>query len=118
MMMSLSHRLDRLVTIQATRETVFRFFTDETRWASWWGAGSTIDAHPGGQVRIRYPNGVEASGEVVDVRAPERLVFTYGYVSGKPIPPGSSRVTITLEPFEAGTRLHLSHEFADASVRD
>jgi len=52
------------------------------------------------------------------VRAPELIAFTYGFVSGKPMPPGSSRVTIRLEPDEAGTRLHLQHEFAEANVRD
>lgn len=118
LMTSLPHRLDRTVTIQASRDTVFRFFTDESRWATWWGAGSTIDARPGGQVRIRYPDGTEASGEVIDLHAPERIVFSYGYASGKPIPPGSSRVTIQLEAHGGGTRLQLSHEFAEASVRD
>jgi uncharacterized protein YndB with AHSA1/START domain len=117
-MMPLPHRLDRTVTIQATRETVFRFFTDDARWAAWWGAGSTIDARPGGHILIRYPNGVEASGEVLEVIPPERIVFTYGYASKQPIPPGSSRVTIRLEPYEAGTRLSLSHEFAEAAGRD
>jgi uncharacterized protein YndB with AHSA1/START domain len=117
-MMSLPHHLDRTVTIQATRETVFRFFTDDARWAAWWGAGSTIDPQPGGQVLIRYPNGIEASGEVLEVRPPERIVFTYGYASRQPIPPGSSRVTIRLEAFEGGTRLNLLHEFAEAAVRD
>ena len=117
-MTSLPHRLDRTVAIQASRDTVFRFFTDEARWARWWGAGSTIDARPGGQMRIRYPDGTEASGEVIELHAPERIVFSYGYASGTPIPPGSSRVTIHLEPHGAGTRLHFSHEFAEASVRD
>ncbi len=32
--------------------------------------------------------------------------------------PGSSRATIRLEPHEHGTRLSLSHEFADESARD
>jgi uncharacterized protein YndB with AHSA1/START domain len=114
----LTHRLDRTVAIQATPETVFRFFTDSERWARWWGAGSTIDARPGGRVLVRYPNGVEASGEVVELTPPERIVFTYGYASGKPIAPGSSRVTIDLEPDGAGTRLTLVHEFADAAARD
>jgi uncharacterized protein YndB with AHSA1/START domain len=117
-MTSLPHRLDRTVAIQASRETVFRFFTDQARWAKWWGPGSTIDARPGGEMRIRYPGGTEALGEVIEVRAPERLVFSYGYASGKPIPPGSSRVTIHLEPDGAGTRLTFSHEFAEAQVRD
>ena len=114
----LTHRLDRNVAIQAAPETVFRFFTDSDRWARWWGAGSTIDARPGGRVLVRYPNGVEASGEVVELTPPARIVFTYGYASGKPIPPGSSRVTIGLEAEGAGTRLRLVHEFGDPSVRD
>ena len=117
-MTALPHRLDRTVVIGAGRETVFRYFTDSERWAHWWGAGSSIDARPGGRVLIRYPNGVEVSGEVLDVAAPERIVFTYGYASGNPIPPGSSRVTIRLEPCEGGTKVHLSHEFAEAPVRD
>ena len=25
-----------------------RYFTDNTRWAAWWGPGSTIDPRPGG----------------------------------------------------------------------
>jgi len=117
-MPALPHRLDRIVTIGATPETVFRFFTDSRRWAVWWGAGSTIDATPGGAMFIRYPNGVEVSGTVIDVRPPHEIVFTYGYATGTPIPPGGSRVTIRLEQVGDATRVHLTHEFADAEVRD
>jgi uncharacterized protein YndB with AHSA1/START domain len=114
----LPYQLDRTVMIKAKPETVFRFFTDSARWAGWWGAGSTIDARPGGRVYIRHPNGVETVGEVLEVREPDRIVFTYGYASGKPIPAGSSRVTIRLEPDEGGTHLHLLHEFPEAGSRD
>jgi len=117
-MTPLPYRLERTVVISASRETVFRFFTDSGRWASWWGAGSTIDARPGGPVRILYPGAIEALGEVVEILSPERIVFTYGYASGQPIPPGSSRVTIRLEEDPAGTRLHLTHEFGEESARD
>ena len=117
-MLELPHHLHRTVVIRATPETVFQFFTDSARWANWWGAGSTIDAQPGGKVYIRHPNGVESLGEVLEVRHPERIVFTYGFVSGKPMPPGSSRVTIELAPDEAGTRLQLLHEFAEVAPRD
>jgi uncharacterized protein YndB with AHSA1/START domain len=117
-MPELPYRLDRTVVISAKPETVFRFFTDSARWASWWGVGSTIDAKPGGKVYIRHPNGIESLGEVLEVDHPERISFTYGFVGGKPIPPGSSRVTIRLEPDNAGTRLHLLHEFPDAATRD
>lgn len=120
-MTDLPFTLERNVVIQAAPETVFGYFTDSARWAAWWGAGSTIDATPGGRIYIRYPNGVEASGEVMAVEAPRRIVFTFGYASGKPMGPGSSQVTIVLEPEgEQGnaTRLHLRHELADAEARD
>src|SRR6266536_345231 len=116
--MQLPHQLDRTVVIEAAPDVVFSFFTETPKWASWWGAGSTIDPWPGGAMKIRYPDGTEALGEVVEVRAPERIVFTYGYASGKMIPPGGSRVTIELEPFGAATRLLFTHEFADTATRD
>ena len=117
-MPELPYNLNRTVVIKAKPETVFQFFTDSARWAAWWGAGSTIDARPGGKLYIRHPNGVESLGEVLEVRSPEQIAFTYGFASGKPIPPGESRVTIRLEPDEAGTRLHLLHEFAEPGPRD
>jgi uncharacterized protein YndB with AHSA1/START domain len=117
-MTELPYRLERTVVIKASPETVFQFFTDSERWAGWWGAGSTIEARPGGKVYIRHPNGVEVLGEVLEVRAPEWIVFTYGFASGTPMPPGSSKVAICLDPHEAGTRLSLTHEFAAAEARD
>jgi uncharacterized protein YndB with AHSA1/START domain len=115
---ALAHQLDRTLVIEAPPAAVFKYFTDPVRWAAWWGAGSTIDARPGGRLLVRYPDGTEAAGEVVEVTPPSQIVFTYGYVKGVPIAPGDSRVTISLEPVARGTRLHLVHVFADAAVRD
>jgi len=117
MMPALPFHVDREVTIRATPEIVFRFFTDSEYWARWWGPGSVIDPRPGGRVLIRYPGGVEATGEVVELSAPEIIVFTYGYTSG-PIAPGASRVTIRVDPIKDGTRVSLTHEVADVAVRD
>jgi uncharacterized protein YndB with AHSA1/START domain len=117
-MSALDYRLDRTIVIEAPQAAVFKYFTDPARWAAWWGAGSTIDARPGGRVFVRYPDGTEVSGEVVEVTPPSQIVFTYGYVTGAPIAPGASRVTIRLEAAARGTRVHLVHAFADAAVRD
>ena len=117
-MQVLDYRLDRIVVIEAHPATVFSFFTDSGRWARWWGAGSTIDAAPGGRVLIRHPNGVEVIGEVLEIEAPDRLVFTYGYAAGTPIPENGSRVTIRLEAVANGARLHLTHDFADLIPRE
>lgn len=117
-MNALDHRLDRTLVIHARPSTVFAFFMNDTDWAAWWGQGSRIDARPGGRMLIRHPNGVEVSGDVLEIQPPERIVFTYGYANGNPIPAGASRVTIRLQGHPQGTLLQLTHEFADATVRD
>lgn len=114
----LLHKLDRSVVIEASQETVFGFFTDSEKWARWWGAGSTIDPRPGGKVYVLHPGGIETAGEVLEIDPPTRIVFTYGYVNGTPIPAGGSRVTIRLEAAGSSTRLNLMHEFDDEAVRD
>jgi len=115
---TLTHQLDRTIVIGAPPAAVFKYFTDSARWAAWWGAGSTIDPRPGGRVFVKYPGGVEVSGEVVEIAPPSRIVFTYGFNSGTPIGPGESLVTIELQKVAQGTRLQLSHAFAEQDVRD
>jgi len=118
-MTQLTHQLERNVVIRATPETVFQFFTDSARWAKWWGEGSTIEGRVGGKVFIRHPGGLETVGEVLEIEAPLRIVFTYGYPDGRHgLGVGGSRVTIRLEADSAGTQLLLRHEFAEAQVRD
>lgn len=113
------HTLDRSIFIHAKPDTVFGFFQDNARWASWWGAGSTIDPKVGGKIYVRYPGNVEASGEILEIAAPSRIVFSYGYLApGSPVPPGSSRVTIVLGKEAGGTRLTLTHELPTAASRD
>lgn len=108
--------LDRDIAISAQRETVFRYFTDSQRFARWWGEGSRIDPRPGGEVAIRYPDGTKASGEVLEIDPPRRIVFSYGYVGM--VPADFSRVTITFDETPQGTRLHLHHAFSSAKIRD
>ena len=118
-MTAFPHLLERSVDIGATVDTVFEYFTDSALWATWWGAGSSIDARPGGQMRIRHNNGVEVIGDVLEVDPPRRIVFTYGFAAGTQLPQaGGSQVTIALEPQGTSTRLHLRHAFAEVAARD
>jgi uncharacterized protein YndB with AHSA1/START domain len=119
-MLALPLELHRTILIQAPRDLVFSYFTDSERWARWWGAGSTIDPRRGGAVQIVHPGGVRVAGEILEIDPPTRLVFTYGYTSGTPIPAGASVVTLQLADDRDGTRLDLSHAFAEehAQVRD
>lgn len=117
-MNDLPQRLERELVIRAERTTVFAFLTDSERFARWWGAGSSIEARVGGAVRIVYPGGVVAEGRVLELEPPARIAFSYGYASGQPVPSGSTRVTMRFEDVPGGTRVLLTHDFADASARD
>lgn len=113
------YALERSVHLAASPSTVFTALSDSPYFASWWGAGSTIDPTPGGAVHIAFPGGVEVVGEVEEIVPERQLVFTYGYAGGNgPIEPGGSLVTVLLEPLPGGTRLYLKHRFTDESVRD
>jgi uncharacterized protein YndB with AHSA1/START domain len=118
-MSSLPFSLERSILICAQAKTVFRYFTDSRLFAEWWGAGSQIEGRPGGALKIVYPEGTVALGEVVEMVENKRIVFTYGYEgASKPIPPGGSRVTVTLEERLEGTWLTLKHELADEATRN
>ncbi len=117
--MKLPHAIDRTVLIRARRATVFSFFTDSERFASWWGPGSAIEARPGGAVRICYPGNTIASGTVLEIEPGARIAFTYGYEGDNArIAPGASRVSIELRDDPDGTLVVFQHELADAAVRE
>ena len=118
-MNDLPHPIERSLVIRAPRADVFRYFTDPARFARWWGEGSRIDGRVGGEVRIRYPGGVVARGEVTALEPDRRVAFTYGYENSHPeLPPGSSLVTIELLDDPDGTRLRFRHDLPDTKMRD
>jgi len=101
--------VERVIEIAAPLEVVFSFFQDSQRFASWWGAGSTIQPKVGGAVHVVYPGGATAGGTIESIDPPRRIVCTWGYSASKSMPPGGTRLEITLEPVAAGTRVRLLH---------
>jgi uncharacterized protein YndB with AHSA1/START domain len=115
-------------TYTAPREKVFRAWTDPqalTRWLAPRDGFSTevleLDLRPGGRYRIDM---IEAgrthrvAGTYLEVRPPERLVFTWKW-EGESAHLEETRVTIEL--FERGqeTELVLTHDrFTDPASRD
>lgn len=108
------------VTINAEPETVWRFLSEQDKLLAWLTfipgspapEGSTFEPRPGGAVRIVFPNGGEAKGSVVEIDAPRRLVFTWGYdpdVGKTGLGPGACRVEIALVPIDGATRVTLTH---------
>lgn len=103
--------VEREVRIQARPETIFPFLTDPELMVRWMGTTVEADPRPGGIYRVAIePSRYVARGEFVEVSAPERVVFTWGWESGEsPVRPGSSTVEITLTPDGDHTIVRLVH---------
>lgn len=96
--------------VAAPPEKVFAYFTDAEKWLEWQGTEAELDLVPGGIWRVNVTGDGFASGRVVEVVANRRVVFTWGWEQGPPVPPGSTTVVIELIPDEAGTLIRLTHK--------
>lgn len=102
--------IERELRIAARPETVFSFWVEPERIRQWMGRTVTMEPRPGGAYRIDYNGSDIASGEVLEIDPPHRLVLSWGWeAAGDATPAGASRVEITLTPDGDGTLLQLRH---------
>jgi uncharacterized protein YndB with AHSA1/START domain len=105
--------VEREIAIAASPETVWEFLVDPDKAILWMGQSASFDLRPGGAYRLDVIPGNTASGEFVELDAPRRLVYTWGWEPGpdgpNAVPPGSSTIEIELVPDGDGTTLRFSH---------
>ena len=108
--------VEREVRIDARPATVFEFFTDPEKQVLWMGRRAELDARPGGIYDVEISDQSHARGEFLEVEPPRRVVFTFGWLGQEAesggehaVPPGSSRVEVTLAPDGDGTLVRLRH---------
>jgi uncharacterized protein YndB with AHSA1/START domain len=103
----------RELEIDASPETVWEFLVDPAKATRWMGQTAELEASPGGLYRVEVIPGNVARGEFVEVDAPRRLVFTWGWEPGEQtmssVAPGTSTIEIVLAPAGEGTTLRFSH---------
>jgi uncharacterized protein YndB with AHSA1/START domain/predicted enzyme related to lactoylglutathione lyase len=115
--------------IPASRTRVFAAFINPEDLAKWLGPGPcqcrnvTTDARVGGSfaVHMTLQDGSEAEihGEYLEVRAPERLAFTWRWEGTTRCLPGVTQVTVDLVEIDRGTDVQLIHErLATPTERD
>lgn len=90
-------------------EKVFTYFAEPSKWLAWQGTAAEIDLVPGGTWRVNVTGEGFACGRVVEVIENQRVVFTWGWEQGPPVPPGSTMVVIELLPDGDGTVIRLTH---------
>jgi uncharacterized protein YndB with AHSA1/START domain len=115
-----------IMHITAAPEDVFAYLTDPARYVQWMGSEAKLDPQPGGTYLVRMSDGMSNAGTFLQLDPPHLVVFTWGFAdeeaasrtlhkpgvpaTANPMPPGSTRVTVTLQPEDGGTRLTLRHD--------
>jgi uncharacterized protein YndB with AHSA1/START domain len=110
--------VERELHIAASCEVVFAHFTDPDLMCSWMGVSAELDPRPGGLCNVDVSDTHRARGEYLEVSPYHRVVFSWGWddqVHG--LPPGSSRVEVTLTPAGGGTLLRLRHSGLPETLR-
>ena len=107
--------VEREVRIAARPETVFAFLVDPEKQVLWMGRRAELDARPGGIYRVEINDEAVARGEFVEIVPPSKVLVSFGWEGQEAgrgehgVPPGSSRVEVTLEPDGDGTLVRLRH---------
>jgi uncharacterized protein YndB with AHSA1/START domain len=104
--------LEHVLEIDASPDTVFSMWTTAAGLCSWWGATAEVDPRPGGALRVCLEGGPIMRGEYLALEAPHRIVFNFGWETPPPegeLPPGSTRVEVTIEATATGSRVTLRH---------
>lgn len=100
--------LEHSVDIDATPSTVYDMWTTAAGLSAWWGTAVSVDARPGGAIEVDVDGGHVMVGEFVELDAPRLIVFTFGWRDSDPRP-GSTTVTVRIEPVGPASRLTLRH---------
>jgi uncharacterized protein (TIGR03086 family) len=98
------------VLVPLGADETFALITQPDRLRRWQVITARVDLRAGGDYRWTVVPGNSAAGTFTEVEPGRRVVFTWGWEGSADLPPGSSTVTITLEPAAGGTMVHLVHE--------
>jgi len=102
--------IEREILIAATPETIWELLVDPQQVTRWMGQHATFDLRRGGSYKIEVIPGHVASGKFVEIDAPRRLVYTWGWEEGDaPVPSGSTTIVFELLPRNDGTLLRFTH---------
>jgi uncharacterized protein YndB with AHSA1/START domain len=96
------------IDIEAPPHVVFAHLVTAERMVAWMGQHAELQPMPGGLFVVEI-NGVQFSGQYLEVDPPHRVVVSWGIDGSDDFPTGSSRVEFTLTPTADGTMLGLHH---------
>ena len=101
------------IYIAQSPETVWKALLDGEFTRQYWGHENVSDWRPGSLWEHRRGDGsgrISILGEVIEARAPHRLVITWADPADRGRPDRRSRVTFDIEPIAEMVRLTVTHE--------
>jgi uncharacterized protein YndB with AHSA1/START domain len=96
------------IRIDAAPERVFEHFVQPEAMLRWMGDYAVLDARPGGEFTLDI-NSVPVRGRYLEIEPPSRLVISWGHAGSDLLPPGSSRLEVSLRPEAGGTLVEIVH---------
>jgi uncharacterized protein YndB with AHSA1/START domain len=96
------------IEIAATQEEVFDYFVRPELLVRWMGDYARLEASDGGVFSVDI-NGVLIRGHFVRIERPNLIEIAWGEAGNAAMPPGATRLLVTLAAQDAGTRLTLEH---------
>jgi len=98
------------VLLPVSPDEAFALVTEPERIRRWLAVSAYIDLRAGGDFRWTVATGNHAAGTVREVEPGRRLVLAFGWDEDEALPPGSSTVTIVIEPAPDGSQVTLTHK--------
>ena len=96
------------IEIAASQEQVFDYFVRPELLVRWMGDYARLEASEGGVFSVDI-NGVLIRGHFVRLERPNRIEIAWGEAGNAVMPPGATRLLITMTPYRGGTRVTLEH---------
>jgi uncharacterized protein (TIGR03086 family) len=101
---------EKSVLVPLNADDTFALITEPGRLRRWQVITARVDLRAGGDYRWTIIPGHSAAGTITEVEPGRHVVFTWGWEESTDLPSGASTVTITLEPADGGTLVHLVHD--------
>jgi uncharacterized protein YndB with AHSA1/START domain len=103
--MGFPDRIERTVEMPHPPARVWAALTTAEGLGTWFGNAATIDLRPGGEAKLTWASGDEASMRIERVEEPTVFGFTWGIYGLPDGDPRRTYVEFTLEPTGTGTLL-------------
>ncbi len=109
----MSDTYEQTIQINAPPEKVFDHFTYPEQLVRWMDEFARLEAIADGLFSVDI-DGVLIRGRFIALQRPKLIEIAWGEAGNDHMPPGSTRLSISLQPYENGTSLTLVHSGLEA----